>query len=458
MLFDVCRQFTQVRENTFVVGMIRAQLQPVAFRDGQRQFQRIDGIQSQPAPEQRRLRIDVVGRMAFQVQAVDDDLSQFVFGWCLLRHKLRYRLPCTTLARREGRKVYHARSCFKPWQRYCMNTPQPGSFGLVTPRQSVGLPGLSIEHVHGDAREPLDDPRMLAVFGFGAAAGLVRDPRCLHVALEPLHMPAPLEVWRAHNPVSTGHAGPVAWASDGDYGFAWLELDETSHGGIATASREAYRLMRAWCATSPTPHLLRIWNYIDAINLGDGDDERYRQFCSGRAAGMAGATDAVYPAATAIGVRDGRRRVQVCWLAARQPGSPWENPRQVSAWRYPRRYGPAAPGFARGMRAPVHDEQLYVSGTAAVVGHASHHVGDARAQVDETLSNLDCLLDAAGVNPHARRCSRSVWRVYVRHAEHAREIESRIRDRFGDAARLLMLGGDICRAELLVEIDGIHGA
>ena len=32
--------------------------------------------------------------------------------------------------------------------------------------------------------------------------------------------------------------------------------------------------------------MLRLWNYLDAINLGDGDDERYRRFCDGRARGM----------------------------------------------------------------------------------------------------------------------------------------------------------------------------
>ncbi len=338
-----------------------------------------------------------------------------------------------------------------------METVHPSSSNRPAQRRTTHLPRVRVEHAHAHASELLHDRHTLAVIGFGAKAALSDDPRCTRVALEPLHSPAPLEVWRTTRTVSCDRTGLVCWASDNDYSFASIELDEAEYGGIAAATREAYRLMLSWCRSSPTPHLLRIWNYIDAINLGNGDDERYRQFCSGRAAGMTPPSDLVYPAATAIGVRNGRRRLQICWLAARGPGSPWENPRQVSAWQYPRQYGPDAPGFARGMRAPVNDGQLYVSGTAAVVGHASHHVGDIRAQVSETLANLDALLGAAGLAAAARYATSSVWRVYVRHTDDAGIVECRVRERLGNDAGVLLINGDICRTELLVEIDGVHG-
>src|SRR3546814_12468443 len=62
------------------------------------------------------------------------------------------------------------------------------------------------------------------------------------------------------------------------------------------------------------------------------------------------------PAATAIGRCDDARVVQVYWLAARTPGMPVENPRQVSAYRYPRQYGPQQPSFARAMLPPPGSE------------------------------------------------------------------------------------------------------
>ena len=153
-------------------------------------------------------------------------------------------------------------------------------------------------------------------------------------------------------------------------------------------------------------------------------------------------------------MHDGARRLQVCALAARRPGTAVENPRQVSAWQYPREYGPVAPNFARAMHAPTHAPQLYMSGTAAVVGHASHHVGNVAAQLGETLTNLDSLRVAAGCavplgNP------RSPLRVYVRQAADAACVRDALRARLGTDTPLLVLLGDICRAELLVEIEGV---
>jgi chorismate lyase/3-hydroxybenzoate synthase len=203
---------------------------------------------------------------------------------------------------------------------------------------------------------------------------------------------------------------------------------------------------------------LRIWNYLDAINTGDGDDERYRQFCAGRAAGMNGRFATGYPAATAIGLRGTRRVLQMYWLAARHAGVPMENPRQLSAWRYPRCYGPSAPNFARAMRAPTRSAQLYISGTAAIVGHASHHADDSSAQLAETLANIDSLLASAQVDAGVRFGPRSAWKAYVRHAEDAPRLHGLLRDRLGAATPLLLLHGDVCRAELLVEIDGVQSA
>ena len=83
-------------------------------------------------------------------------------------------------------------------------------------------------------------------------------------------------------------------------------------------------------------------------------------------------------------------------LSARQPGSPLENPRQVSAWRYPRQYGPQAPSFARGMlAAPGSSLPLLLSGTASVVGHATLHGEDTLRQLEETFANLDAGLQSA---------------------------------------------------------------
>ncbi len=168
-----------------------------------------------------------------------------------------------------------------------------------------------------------------------------------------------------------------------------METDEREHGGIAAAAEFAYGEIRRFQARSGFPHLLRMWNYFDAINDGNGDEERYRQFVIGRARGLAGTAHEPYPAATAIGHPHTTHRLQVYWLAGRQPGvadreSPADERVSISA-----RARPVSPGFARAML--VADGTLLISGTASIVGHESRHAGDAREQLEEIVRNLAAL-------------------------------------------------------------------
>jgi chorismate lyase/3-hydroxybenzoate synthase len=327
---------------------------------------------------------------------------------------------------------------------HTVETSRPAASGSLSP--------LHVEYVLAHVTDLLAQANTLAVIGFGDTARKHDDPRWLRVRLD-ADVAAPMEVWRVAGPVTRGRDGDVAWASDGDYAFVALEVDETTHGGIADAARHAYATLAQWSRRRATAHLLRVWNYLDAINDGEGDAERYRLFCAGRAVGMDSAF-VDYPAATAIGVRDGRRVLQVYALAARVPGRAVENPRQLNAWRYPRQYGPSAPGFARAMRAPSASPQLYISGTAAIVGHVSHHPEDLAAQLDETLANLDSLLAAAGSTSSLG--ATSLLKVYVRHASDVQAVRELLRARLGDKVPFLLLQGDICRRELLLEIEGVH--
>ena len=323
---------------------------------------------------------------------------------------------------------------------------------------------LAVDYIHAPGPQALlGMSETLAVFGFGALApssAAIDDPRYLHVPLSPLReAAAPYEVWRSAGPVETGREGAIRYSHDGALMFGVLEWEEPD-GGILHASAHAYAALVAFWRDSDYPHLLRIWNYFDAITLGEGDSERYRQFCVGRVQGLGDVDTRTLPAATAIGSRDGRRVLQVYWLAAREPGLPLENPRQVSAYRYPREYGPQSPTFARALLPPSPRVPLLLSGTASIVGHASQHADSLRAQLDETLTNLDSLLGAAReraptLSPHLDGTSR--LKVYVRDAADADAVAAQLEARLGTRVPWLMLHADVCRRELLVEIEGMHG-
>ncbi|GAB1406465.1 pteridine-dependent deoxygenase [Thermomonas brevis] len=317
---------------------------------------------------------------------------------------------------------------------------------------------LRVDYRRAPLAELLAEPGVLAVFGFGAGAPAAQDdPRYLHVAL-PAFGAAPFECWTVDGEVRRGRRDGIAWSEGGGLQFGAMEIADD--GDAEAATRAAYRRLQAWLADGGYPHPLRIWNYLDAITEGDSDDERYRRFCVGRAQGIGRELPpGDLPAATAIGHPARTGRFQLYWLAATSPGTPLENPRQVQAWRYPRQYGPQAPGFARALLPPSPRMPLLISGTAAIVGHASQHGDSLRTQFEEVLANLGSLVEAArALRPDlpARESARTRLKAYVRDAEALPAVDALLAARFPDTPRIV-LHGHVCRRELAVEIDGVHG-
>ena len=330
------------------------------------------------------------------------------------------------------------------------------------PTPHHAAPRLLVSYQDTTPEAALARPDTLAVIAFGTQADDgIDDPRLLRVRLEPLGA-APLEVWTGRAPVTHGRDGDIAWSQDGALLFGAIELDEPdAHDGIASVAETVYQRLTAFVVARGYPHLLRVWNYFDDITQGEGDDERYRRFCVGRARALTDVDPTTLPAATAIGrATDAPRRLQVYWLAAREPGTPLENPRQVSAYRYPRRYGPQSPGFARAML-PMKgaDMPLMLSGTAAIVGHESQHHDDIEAQLDEVLANLDSLVARARdlrQDVPASFGAHSPLKVYVRDREDMARVAELLSQRLPPQVPRIVLHAAVCRRELRVEIDGVH--
>lgn len=299
------------------------------------------------------------------------------------------------------------------------------------------------------------DEHVLAHVRFGRGTEALDGVLDIHVQLDALQGSPVSELWIADGAVQQGRTGMVRHASDSQRLFGVVELDEHAHGGIEAATALAYSIIADFQRGSAFPHLLRMWNYLDAINEGEGDAERYRRFCVGRSRGLASLNASGFPAATAIGHQHATGRVQVFWLAAKTPGTALENPRQVSAYHYPRVHGPVSPTFARATVAG--DGTLLISGTASIVGHASMHDDDVAAQLDETVRNLTALRSRVPQAPQGR----TLLKVYVRHPADAAAIERRLHDALPAelaATTVVYLAADICRRELLLEIEGVQAS
>jgi len=326
------------------------------------------------------------------------------------------------------------------------------------------VPPIRVDYYRHDQyrqdHPPFDQDGILAAVRFGENAAenaVLRNdlPLCVNVQMRSLAPgPEPLEVWHATGKVLAGQQEHVRFACDDHYLFAVLERDEREFRGLDAAADAVYAEIRRFQRSSGYPSLLRVWNFLDHINQGSGDLERYRQFCIGRGRGLMDTPAERYPAASALGRQHTTHKLQTVWLAARQAGSALENPRQMSAYRYPRVYGPTSPSFSRATLNV--DGTLIVSGTASIVGHVSKHPGDALAQLEETLKNLAALTShAAAHNPKLHQAGLShLFRVYVRHPEHAKRIAEQLQ-RAVPGSRAIFLAADVCRSELLLEIEAL---
>lgn len=318
-------------------------------------------------------------------------------------------------------------------------------------------PTLSVSYVHAPLDDVLAQPDVLAVVAFGADAQKSDDARLVRVALA-VHGDAPLEVWRTGADVRHGRTEDLAFAHDGELMMAAMDVPERGRD-IEAAATHAYGALLARSRELGYPHLLRIWNYLDDITEGEGDEERYKRFCLGRARGLGeDFCTTTLPAATAIGRIDSNARLQVYWLASRRPGVPLENPRQLSAYRYPRQYGPQPPSFARAML-PAAPMPLLLSGTASIRGHESLHLDCVDSQLDETVENIRSLIDVArGVRPSlpALPGLSTPLKAYVREADELARVDELLAARLPHVPRLV-LHARVCRRELRLEIDGTHG-
>lgn len=285
------------------------------------------------------------------------------------------------------------------------------------------------------------------------------------------------EIWYSATPVQyateatiqSDAPGLVHYAHNGSVLFGAVELPAPK-GAMQTATEQAYQAIAACLKKSAYPHLIRTWNVLPNIHDDENGIERYRAFNQGRYRALqhhALPTTLGAPAASALGVVDGP--LQIYFLAARQPAHSIENPRQVSAYRYPRDYGEIAPNFSRAVLWPssapssaqpsysdpvLSSDMLFISGTASIVGHQSVHIGNATEQTREVLRNLTELVKQAHM-PAVQTLQDLLLKVYVRAGVDVTQVRAVLNEYAIPTPHYVVLQADICRPELLVEMEAV---
>lgn len=293
--------------------------------------------------------------------------------------------------------------------------------------------------------------RKITLPGTGSTHELARfDPRSQAgpIHLETLDQPA-VESWLAPGDrVYDISRSDLRALHCGDYLFAVASTPTTATTLPADTER-IYLALVACARDSGFPQLARFWNYVPDINRQGTAGEHYHRFCVGRAEAFDSLATAM-PAATGIGSHDGTLRISMLAASERLTVKHVENPRQQSAYHYPKQYGPRSPSFARAtVISHAETELTLLSGTSSIVHNETQHAGDVVLQIEETARNIEALVDLQRVQTLAAR-------FYLRDPS-ALEVAQRAHGRqFPDTGSTTFLRADICRSDLEMEIEAVY--
>ncbi len=336
-------------------------------------------------------------------------------------------------------------------------TPQNKGTDLPRPDPSITQPAsvsrAAVSYLDLPAARALsaDSPHILGAVGFGMPRPDFLPPGCPFIAapLSPAGGGAMVELWQSSTPCRSINFGSITGACSDHLAFGAITLAETRTIHLEVTAEAAYLAIFDFLDAAGFSAPIRFWNYLTEITQEEEGLERYHRFNIGRhRAFSARLREELPPAASGVGGTYGSSVIY--FLAAHAPARPVENPRQVSAFAYPPLYGPRSPSFSRASVAHLgSDAMIFVSGTASIVGHESRHASDLQSQAAETIENLRAVIGATGITDF----DHWAFKIYLRNPAHRGAVELALIRAFSPACQRLYLHGEICRRELLVEIE-----
>lgn len=206
--------------------------------------------------------------------------------------------------------------------------------------------------------------------------------------------------------------------------------------------------------------IYRQWNYIEQITSMHDGRQNYQEFNDARSRFYNSAEwNGGYPAATGIGTACGGVMVEVYAVKGEKAvNHAIDNPLQTSAHSYsqkvltgksdePQR---TTPKFER---ARLVGNIVYISGTAAIKGEDSLSLDNTVEQTAETMQIIKQLVAAENLPVPTKGGTYTLLRVYIKNGETAPEVIKFMEENFADVPKHY-LEADVCRPELLVEIEG----
>ncbi len=253
-------------------------------------------------------------------------------------------------------------------------------------------------------------------------------------------------------------------------------LHTCARKGVYQATQDILARMGAALETAGAgfEDVVRTWFYLGGITNADGATQRYKELNRARTDFYEAIPfgshlgnpkpDAIYPASTGIGIAGGGLLMSCVALQSKREDvvlRALENPRQTPAYSYHEGYSPKSPKFSRAMALKLGDYiTTWVSGTASIVKSESCHEGDIEKQTEQTIKNIETLIGTENLAAHGLEGVHSSLqdlakvRVYIKRPEDYAACRDVCERHFG-AVPAIYAVADVCRPELLVEIEGI---
>lgn len=99
-------------------------------------------------------------------------------------------------------------------------------------------------------------------------------------------------------------------------------------------------------------------------------------------------------------------------------------------------------------------QTVYISGTAAIRGEASHIADDITEQTRMTMQNIDYLASNENYPGEGTSSTYEMLRIYVKYPCQMENARQYMTEHYPETFKIYICA-DICREELLVEIEGI---
>jgi enamine deaminase RidA (YjgF/YER057c/UK114 family) len=248
----------------------------------------------------------------------------------------------------------------------------------------------------------------------------------------------------------------------------------TAGDSISESSVKAFHLAKAILSAEGLSihHIIRQWNYIEHIawldNIPDSE-QNYQVFNDVRAHYYdQGTFKYGYPAATGIGMDTGGVIIDFIALSESDQVKIQAivNPGQIDAHKYSELVlegnsaNKCTPKFERAKLVSIGERNyIYVSGTASILGEKTMHEGDVEKQTITTIDNINHLFSKENqerlrLNFDIAKIQFSHLRVYVKHQKDIPAVE-KICESMLNCNSSLYLESDVCRKDLLVEIEGV---